>query len=183
MAVRYYTAQRSGFHVRISVRIHERTPDPSSSSVLALTAWAREFRSAVFGAYGEWTLHTGATGGRRQSAAATMRSDHIGRSWARMGYRRPSGARALILQWYRRRMGITSCALWPVVNRWRHSRVVGLTRVASFCSSRADGTSGSAWRPEAGLRRRIFRTEAERRRGGGVVAKDGLASTRIGTGN
>ena len=28
-------------------------------------------------------------------------------SWARMGYRRATEARALILQWYRGRMGIT----------------------------------------------------------------------------
>ena len=49
-------------------------------------------------------------------------------SWARMGYRRPSEARALILQWYRRRMGITVVRAMAR-HRWRHSQYVGLTRV------------------------------------------------------
>ena len=49
-------------------------------------------------------------------------------SWARMGYRRATEARALILQWYRRRMGITVVRAMAR-HRWRHSQYVGLTRV------------------------------------------------------
>ena len=39
-------------------------------------------------------------------------------SWARMGYRRATEARALILRWYRRRMGITVVRAMAR-HRWR----------------------------------------------------------------
>ena len=66
-------------------------------------------------------------------------------SWARMGYRRATEARALILQWYRRRMGITVVRAMAR-HRWRHSQYVGLTRVQEH-SRRREGGSGA---PEAG---------------------------------
>ena len=56
-------------------------------------------------------------------------------SWAHKGYRRATEARALILQWYRRRMGR---------HHWRHSQYVGLTRVQLEHSSQATGGSGAA---------------------------------------
>ena len=48
-------------------------------------------------------------------------------SWAH-GPQTASEARALILQWYRRRMGITVVRAMAR-HRWRHSQYVGLTRV------------------------------------------------------
>ena len=88
------------------------TPDPSSSPPLA---WARE--GAVFGAYGEWSWDVEWLLEEAASHAAQT-------SWARMGHRRPSEARALILQWYRRRMGITVVRAMAR-HRWRHSQYVG----------------------------------------------------------
>ena len=67
-------------------------------------------------------------------------------SWARMGYRRATEARALILQWYRRRMGITVVRamarhrwLAPLAVRGAHASAVGALQ--------AEGGSGA---PEAG---------------------------------
>ena len=78
-------------------------------------------RGAVFGAYGEWSWDVEWLLEEAASQAAQT-------SWARMGYRRPSEARALILQWYRRRMGITVVRAMAR-HRWRHSQYVGLTGV------------------------------------------------------
>jgi hypothetical protein len=78
-------------------------------------------RGAVFGAYGEWSWDVEWLLEEAASRAAQT-------SWARMGYRRATEARALILQWYRRRMGITVVRAMAR-HRWRHSQYVGLTRV------------------------------------------------------
>ena len=67
-------------------------------------------------------------------------------SWARMGYRRATEARALILQWYRRRMGITVVRAMAR-HRWRHSQYVGLTRVQLEHSRRR---ADREHQPEAG---------------------------------
>ena len=98
---------------------HPRHGDPGPILQLPPLAWARE--GAVFGAYGEWSWDVEWLLEEAASHAAQT-------SWARMGHRRPSEARALILQWYRRRMGITVVRAMAR-HRWRHSQYVGLTRV------------------------------------------------------
>ena len=80
-------------------------------------------------------------------------------SWARMGYRRATEARALILQWYRRRMGITVVRAMAR-HRWRHSQYVGLTRVQlEHSRRRADREHQRQAREQA--ERRSFRGGSE----------------------
>ena len=98
---------------------HPRHGDPGP--ILQLLLSHGRVRGAVFGAYGEWSWDVEWLLEEAASQAAQT-------SWARMGYRRPSEARALILQWYRRRMGITVVRAMAR-HRWRHSQYVGLTGV------------------------------------------------------
>ena len=104
---------------------------PSAPSL----AWARE--RGCFEAYGEWSWDVEWLLEEAASRAAQT-------SWARMGYRRATEARALILQWYRRRMGITvvrygPAPLAPLAVRGAHASAVGALQ--------AEGGSGA---PEAG---------------------------------
>ena len=83
-------------------------------------------------------------------------------SWARMGYRRATEARALILRWYRRRMGIT--VVRAMARHRQHSQYVGLTRVQlEHSRRRADREH-----------QRQAREQAERRSGGG--SEDGAGA-------
>ena len=63
--------------------------------------------------------------------AASRAAQRRGRAWATGEPRRL----ALILQWYRRRMGITVVRAMAR-HRWRHSQYVGLTRVRQLEHSR-----------------------------------------------
>ena len=78
-----------------------------------------------------------ARGGQRHA-----RTDVVGAHGPQTGH---GGTRALILQWYRRRMGITVVRAMAR-HRWRHSQYVGLTR------ERRRSTQAEAdrepWRPE-----------------------------------
>ena len=72
-----------------------------------------------------------------------------GRAWATDGPRY-----ALILQWYRRRMGITVVRAMAGC-RWRHSQYVGLTRVQlEHSRRRADREQRQAGSRRSAVRRR-----------------------------
>ena len=123
---------------------HPRHGDPGP--ILQLLLSHGRVRGAVFGAYGEWSWDVEWLLEEAASHAAQT-------SWARMGYRRPSEARALILQWYRRRMGITVVRAMAR-HRWRHSQYVGLTRVQLEHSGRIGSTRGRRESRRSAARRR-----------------------------
>ena len=116
---------------------HPRHGDPGP--ILQLLLSHVRVRGAVFGAYGEWSWDVEWLLEEAASHAAQT-------SWARMGYRRPSEARALILQWYRRRMGITVVRAMAR-HRWRHSLAVRGAHASAAGALQAESGSGA---PEAG---------------------------------
>ena len=92
------------------------TPGPVEQIVLDHTTT----RGLVFGGYAEWSWDVEWL--LEEAARTAARRD-----WRRMGMHSEQAAYGILVASYRRRMGVTA-AREMARHRWRHSRLVGLTR-------------------------------------------------------